>query len=268
MPSRDANTLSQQIQAIAAFCYTPENNERARYYLTRRGLDIERFEAPPTHTGSELIYGLQAYQFSPWRITDALLIPITSIVNPQRLVAFDCRYNGADPSRPRYQKFKNAPPEPLVYGIHRAIARPHGQPIILTEGAIDAESISQATGYAAISYLTALAVPSVVALIAALTDTCLLALDNDEDGTRTANKLFTIAAAHRETATLFVNVNYRGKDPNRSLMEYGSQELQQAVGTAMEQAILAKIRPFQDVFTIMSDGVEQQVQLPVVDPFI
>lgn len=268
--ARDAAALQNQVWALANMCYTPENIERANQYLRTRGIDPAHLQYPYTFTGPVPDRNLAPY-IRPERVTNTLLIPVVSIANPQKLIAFDVRYLGQDPMIPRYSKIKGSPPEPMIYGIHRALAAPKGTPIILGEGAIDCEAAYQMTGLPAVGYLTALAAPSVVATLAAITDLMLIALDNDADGIEASNKLFDIAQRSREAARLFVMVNYHGKDPGKAAeTEQGRKVFLEATQQAIE---LAKARPpveDKTVFAEMAARVtptEMVIPQKVVNPF-
>lgn len=272
--ARDGATLQNQVWACANLCYSQQTMQAAAAYLASRGVDASRLLFPYALTSPEVNRALAPY-IKPERLANALLVPIVSIRDPRTLIAFDIRHMGNDPSVPRWSKIKGHPPEPIIYNIHKAIRAPKGTPIILTEAAIDAEAAEQMSGYPAIAYLTTRDVPSVVATLSALTDTVLLAFDNDAEGISAMNSLFDIAQRTRSARNLFHVVNYQGKDPgkaaeNPALRAIFKDAVEAALAIARKRAVSMENDPFAMAPPPDRVDVSMNLQIPqakVVNPF-
>lgn len=176
---------------------TPSGTEGAREYLRSRGIIKETaFPFIRTSADSNLYKAMmeqcgeypQNGKLNATSFSDVLAMPVASIRNPRWLAGFSLRYLGDNKTnRLRYITIKEDPSEVFVYYTNVA-SLCINQPVFITESIIDAESITQATGFMAVSFLSAYYSMQTAVWLTALSSHLVFAYDNDNAGNAAFNK--------------------------------------------------------------------------------
>ena len=215
------------IDEISSKIYTSENGIRAAQYLTTRGLDYARTSFPFVATNDSRI-SLSQNCVNPYSLTEALIMPLASIMNPRVLSGFSVRHIGTSTTRLRYMTIKDDPKQVLCYYTRPPFSI-RNQPLFITESVIDAESITQTSGFASISFLSALFQPQILWWLSAITDNLVFALDNDTAG----NRCFTKYREYSKKVLEYIptlkikRMSFPCKDINECLLKFGSDFLAQ-----------------------------------------
>ena len=214
---------------LSNYVYTPDGIANAGLYAKSRGIFPEDFSFPWTITGSDPAHFLPfKHLYPPWLFVDSLFIPIVDFEDGQTLVAFDVRYLGTDPRRTRYMKFKTDKTEVILYGTRPLESIPNDCPVIITEGAIDAESL-RFLGYPVISPLTALHGLRFLAFLRAISNNLYFAYDNDSGGMNAKKRIQEECSFDPEFANQVRFLSFSGKDINECLKTFGQDYLQKVL---------------------------------------
>lgn len=227
--------VSNQIQIdfidyLSSVVYSPENLERAYGYLKKRSVDMSKFRYPWTVTGQSVvpfkIFDTDTFEkkYPPYIFTESLYIPITDITNPTRLVGFDVRYVGVDDRRLRFHKFKRSESDVMFYYTKPIYEIGSSESLIITEGAIDAESIAQ-FGWNVLSPLTANHNLRFLLFLYTITDHIYFMYDNDSTGKRALEQIMGAVDISDQIRNSFHTIPYTGKDPNQTLCSLGRDYL-------------------------------------------
>lgn len=213
------------IQDLANIIYTPENIQKAKEYLLSRKVNSTKMRFPPTLTNQDSsLYWLFRKQYVPNIFTDSIYFPITDIEEPTRLIGFDVRYCGKDPTRLRYHKFKENSHTFMLYFTQDLDKIDPDKPLIVTEGVVDAETIRD-LGYPVLSPLTAMHSFKFCLFLKAVSNRVYFAYDGDDAGKK------AIASIGKETSIdpnfrkCFNFLNFSGKDLNKACMDFGKDYL-------------------------------------------
>lgn len=216
---------------LSNYVYTPEGIEAAKTYAKGRKLDPEAFSFPWTISGSDPDhFRIFKHLYPPWLFTDSLFIPVVDFEDGQTLVAFDVRYLGNDPKRSRYMKFKTDKTQPILYFTRPLEAIADACPIIVCEGAVDAESL-RFMGYPVISPLTALHGLRFLAFLRAISKNIYFAYDNDAGGMQAKQKIQEECSFDPEFSNQIRFLSFPGKDINDSVKAVGRDYLKQFFNT-------------------------------------
>lgn len=214
------------INNLSEIIYTQENAERAHEYLNKRCIDAVRLRYPWVITGRDIklfkIFDTDYFdkKYPPYIFTESLYIPITDIVDPTKLIGFDVRYIGVDDKRLRFHKFKRFEDDIMFYYTKPIFELDKNEPIIITEGAIDAESVAQ-FGYSTLSPLTAYSNLRFLLFLFSLTSRVYFMYDNDSTGKRALEKIMKQVDINDQIRNCFHTIPYTGKDPNQTLCTLG-----------------------------------------------
>ena len=223
--------MMRLVDEIAEKLYSDSSNiQRASEYLRGRGIFQERMLFPCVATTGRMIT-LETQGFNPYAITDALLMPIPSVEDRNILAGFSVRHIGKSSTRIRYITIKADPKEILCY-YTRPLDEIRGQTVFVTESVIDAESITQSSGYPAVSFLSALFQPQLLYWLSAITDNIVFALDNDTAGNRCFTKYREVWTQYQEYMPSFNirRMSFPCKDINECMQKFGAEFLASQVG--------------------------------------
>jgi hypothetical protein len=215
------------IDNLATILYSDaENINRANAYVKSRGLDPARLKFPWMASGSVTtpFESLKELGEFPIVFTECAYVPIVEIDSPLDapvLAGFDVRYIGDAPNRLRWSKRKRAKHSELIYNIHAILK---GEPVILTESAMDSES-ARLLGWEAISTLNAVASPKLCHFLYACGVDVFLAYDNDDAGKNATAKILKILEVYPKAAKRFRVLSYPYKDLNAALQKMGASSL-------------------------------------------
>lgn len=210
---------------LANVIYTPESLKAAQEYLLSRGINMSAMRFPPALTGSSPEPFKYLSKFLPPHLfTETLFFPITDIENPANLIGFDARYLGTDKTRLRYRKFKDNENEFLLYYTKPLNEIDADTPLIVTEGVVDAETISP-LGFPVISPLTAMHHFKFCCFLKAVSNNVYFAYDNDSSGQNAVKNIIKEIHICPEMEKTFKFLNFQGKDLNDSLKNKGKDYL-------------------------------------------
>lgn len=227
MAMKHVRTPESFVGDLAQVVYTAENIERARQYVRTRGLNPDLFNFPWAQTDDN------AWPYEPFRdlyppviFTNCLYIPVTEISSGagQPVIAgWDIRYQADEGHRLRWSKRKRTQDTALVYNSAAVLK---GDAIIVTEGAMDAESF-RTCGWEAMAALTALKTPRFVHFLYACASRVYLAFDNDDDGKKATKWILEYAAQFPTTTPVITPLIYPMKDPSKFLESVGPDAFRQ-----------------------------------------
>ena len=213
------------IHELSQILCTPENMARAQEYIKSRGINLDKIKYPCALTdGDESLYRRFANQYPTNIFINSLYIPILDIENPNMLAGFDVRYIGTETFRTRFHKFKINQDTMMMYFSKKISDIGDREPIIVTEGVIDAWSIEQ-LGYTVISPLTALNTLKFGLFLHAISERVYLMYDTDSTGRRALSKFMKNTSMDMDLRESFKPIIYSGKDPNVCLMNMGESYL-------------------------------------------
>lgn len=227
------------IDALSSLVYTEENKERASRYLAGRGLNFNSLRFPWIMTGNDVspFYSLKDY-YPPEIFVDCLYVPITDIQHSNSLVGFDVRYCGNLEHRIRYTKKKRTGDTILMYYSKPLDQIGTDEPVIITEGAIDGETVHQCTGYTVISPLSKIHHFRFCVFLRAITSKIFIMYDNDTDGAKSVKHIAeNTAISQMNVASSFKSIIYSGPDPNKSLMTNGYNYLKNIIDSQVKPFI-------------------------------
>lgn len=218
---------SNFIQSLSNVIYTQEGIQKAQEYLKSRDLDSSKLRYPYTiSSGDENIFKQFSSLYPPNIFLDSLYIPIVSILDPNYLVGFEVRYLGSKSFRTRFHKFKLDQNTLLMYFSKDIEKIEDDEPIIVTEGIMDALSVEQ-LGYTVISPLTALHNLKFCLFLYSISNNIYIMYDNDTTGRKACSNLMKGVSLDLEIQKSFNPIIYTGKDPNQALLERGEDYLKQ-----------------------------------------
>ena len=175
-------------------------------------------------------------KYPPQIFLDCLFIPITEVTDPTILAGFDVRYVGTEQGKIRYKKFKADPEQPLIYMTHSLEEINSEKPVIITEGAIDAESL-RFLGHPVLSPLTAQHNIRWALFLWAVSSRIYIAYDNDEDGKKSTRKLLEHVSIDPKVQQGFKALSYMGVDPNGVLCGHGQKYLETILGAQISERL-------------------------------
>lgn len=220
-------TQENFIDELAATIYTEESIRHAADYWRRRGVDPTRMAFPSalTPAGTRPYEKFSSVNFPSFIFEECLFIPIIELETcfdaSPRLAGFDVRYQGINPLRTRFQKFKRSPETVLLYNIRSALEFPE-RPLIVTESVSDSQSIIQTDlPINVISPLTASKNIRFLAFLHGLSNNVYFMYDNDPTGVKARKTLSDYIETDMQAPLEFRFINYIGHDANAILTSNG-----------------------------------------------
>lgn len=205
--------------------YTAETIDAASQYLKTRGVDSTQMRFPPALSGTDQApFRYLSKYLPPHLFTETIYFPITCIEDNRKLIGFDARYLGSDPTRLRYRKFKTDETQLLLYYSEPIQDIDPDRPLIVTEGVVDAETI-RPLGFPTVSALTAMHSFKFLCFLAAISNNIYFGYDSDKAGISAIKSIETSLQINPEFAAKFKVLNFRGKDLNDSYLRYGRDYL-------------------------------------------
>lgn len=211
---------------------TKENQERASKYLKeKRKLIAEDFLYTPFYTSnlSKFVENNRSIFWQDW-LSDSLYFPIVSL-NKEKLIGFDVRYLGKDPSRTRYYKIKVE--DCTFFNYNSKSIFEENSTLFLTEGIIDLETLrvilkkAKFGPYSIISPLTCLTNPEYLKILLFSFTRIIICYDNDDAGNKAKSKIK--AFAKKEDLKDFFFLDFLGKDINENYKALSSNFLLQGI---------------------------------------
>lgn len=204
------------------------------HYLSERGLRYRNLSIPWLSTLGinaistfELLRGVLDLKM----LEDCIFIPMINL-DSSCLVGFDVRYVGCD-NRERYYKILYDKNLKWVYrNFYSFCDVGNDEPIVVTEGAFDSESIHQlGLGVKVLSPLTALRTSRFLNFLLAISSKLFFMYDNDDTGREAFSDLNKHAS---KLGVVIRSALYRGKDPNDSLIHSGKNYLKDVVKNTLQ----------------------------------
>jgi hypothetical protein len=212
------------IQDLSNSVYDAASVRRASDYCLTRKLNMSEFSFPWALTSEfSVLFNKFRNYYPPDVFTRCLYIPVTEIIDGRTLVGFDARYVGDEEHRLKYRKFKAGPHIAMVYSTHNFSDIDPTKPVLVTEGAIDAES------------LRFFGCPVIfVMFLASLSSKVYLMYDNDDNGRAAVQKILKIASMDEELTHQIQPIIYSGEDPNKVLCQSGRGYLEKVLSSQVE----------------------------------
>ncbi len=215
------------IERLTNIIVSDEGKEKAKAYVAFRGLVYEKLKFAWFLSGGEVS------KFSgvsrPNRFVDSLFIPILNPLD-QSVLGFDIRYCGGAVGRIRYTKVKAVTRLPFFYNLHSVLCSDKNKPIVVVEGAMDAETVLQlGLDVEVLGTLTTYQNFEFILFLASLSSKVLIMFDNDDGGLKAKKAIFDKIKDFPALQNTFINVGYRGKDVNKALTTFGSKYLKQVI---------------------------------------
>ena len=208
------------IDLLSNVIYTQENIDRAKRYLSVRKIDFKSLKHPWVLTGSDIsvfkVLGRYPVGRYPEVFINSLFVPIVDIEDDKELIGYDVRYCGDESNRLRFVKFKKNYESLFLYYTHNFSEIDKDCPVIITESAIDAESV-RGFGLPVVSPLNAMNHVRFCAVLRAISSKIYVMYDNDETGLQSAKKIIKNFSVDKELSTGVKLISYTGKDPNYCL---------------------------------------------------
>lgn len=219
------------IQELSRIIFNQENVDRAKDYIRSRSIDPNKLRNKCVVTGSnEGLFSRFSNLYPANIFIDSLYVPIVDIINPNNLIGFDVKYLGISSYRTRFHKFKITPDSFMIYFSKNINEIEDEEPILVTEGVMDAFTIKQ-LGYTAISPLTALNSLKFCLFLYSISNRIYLMYDNDQTGRKATEKIMRNVSFDLDIQKSFKPIIYSGKDPNQVLMGQGPLYLKQMLSS-------------------------------------
>lgn len=217
------NTLSRLLD----ISYRPENISRATGYLKSRGL-FHSPKIPYTTTPAseaELLEFKDILNLS--ELHNRLVIPIPSLANPGKLVCINCRDLLPNSTREKYYVLKCVQERPIYTTKPPESIGPE-EPLIITEGAIDAETVAS-LGFSAASPLHANRSPDVLVLLTSISRNLFFAYNDDKAGLEALEGMVNLSKEIHPSVVSVKKLSCPFKDLNEAFKRLGPTTLKQII---------------------------------------
>lgn len=219
------------VEALTEIIYNEEFVNRAGEYLVNeRSLDMGHFRVLWTLSGTDHtpFKSLERSGLAKsWLFESSLFIPAVSVSDPNRIEGYDIRYLGTNPRRTRYFKIQREPNSFLLYNIGDVVEHPE-YPLVITEGATDAETLrSLELKINVISPLRNRHGIPFCMFLHSIADKIYIAYDQDKEGNKSKDKILKTFDITPELRHKIKPLTYLGKDPNKSLVDFGIKQLRE-----------------------------------------